>query len=201
MNERMRHLLDQINDLEAQLQSEMNRQKDKLFYQIQGRRIEFEHSIKDAHRKLKMGVFRWPPAVHPLDYLTAPIIYSFAVPLILFDLCLMFYQLTCFPIYGIAKVKRSDYFSYDHRHLAYLNVIEKLDCLYCSYANGLMAFATEIVARTEQYFCPIKHAQKLLGSHSRNQYFLEYGDASDLHKRLNEIRAALISENEVTPKL
>ena len=77
--------------------------------------------------------------------------------------------------------------------------IEKFDCLYCSYANGLMGYASEIIACTEQYFCPIKHAQKLLGSHKRNRYFLEYGDASDLHKRLEKVRSSLLRENDNKP--
>jgi len=113
---------------------------------------------------------------------------------------MMFYQATCFPIYGISRVRRSDYIVFDRRHLAYLNFIEKFDCLYCSYGNGLMAYATEIFARTEQYFCPIKHAQKVLGKHARYKYFLDYGDATDLHKKFEEIRVALINENDNSPK-
>jgi hypothetical protein len=37
----------------------------------------------------------------------------------------------------------------------------------------------ENVARTEQYFCPIKHARKVLGTHRRYANFLDYGDADD----------------------
>ena len=195
MNDRMRQIFDQINALENEVQAEMNIQREQWLYQIHGKRVEFERSIKETHRKLKMGIFRWFLAVHPLDYLTAPIIYGMVVPIVLFDLCIMFYQFTCFPLYGIARVKRSDYFSFDKQHLAYLNVIEKFDCLYCSYGNGLMAYATEIFARTEQYFCPIKHAHQVLGSHARNRFFLEYGDASDLHNKLEKIRTALIRES------
>lgn len=196
MNDRMRQILEQINALEVEIEAEMKMQREQWLYQLHGKRVEFEHSIKEAHRKLKMGIFRWFLTVHPLDYLTAPIIYGMVVPIVLFDLCIMFYQYSCFPLYGIARVKRSDYFAFDHQHLAYLNVIEKFDCLYCSYANGLMAFATEIIARTEQYFCPIKHAHKVFGTHARNRFFLEYGDASDLHTRLEKIRNELIRESK-----
>ena len=201
MNEKIRHILDQINALEEEIQSELNEQRSRFFYQIHGKRIEFERSIREKHHSLKVGIFHWFMTVRPQNYLTAPIIYGMVVPMVIFDLCMMFYQLTCFPIYGISRVKRSDYISFDRRHLVYLNFIEKFDCLYCSYGNGLMAYATEIFARTEQYFCPIKHAKKLLGKHARYQYFLDYGDAEDLHKKLEEIRISLINEtdNSITP--
>ncbi len=200
MNDRMRQILDQINRLEQEIESELNIQKSRWLYQIHGRRIEFERSIKERHRSLKLSVFRWFRTVRPQNYITAPIIYGMVVPMLVFDLCIMFYQTTCFPIYGIRKVKRADYIVFDHRHLAYLNFIEKFDCLYCSYGNGLMAYATEIFARTEQYFCPIKHAHRIKGNHARHQYFLDYGDAEDLHKRLEAVRVSLINENESSHK-
>lgn len=196
MNEKIQHILNQINELEAEMQAELNQQKEKLLYQIQGKRIEFEKAIRAKHRQMKTGLIRWFLTVRPLNYLTAPVIYGMAVPMLIFDVCIMFYQLTCFPIYRIPQVKRSDYFSYDHRHLAYLNMIEKFHCLYCSYANGLMAFASEVVGRTEQYFCPIKHAHRLHATHRRAQYFLEYGDAEELHRKFEELRNALIKENQ-----
>jgi len=196
MNDRIRHIIEQINALEEEIQTELNEQKSRLFYQIHGKRIEFERSIRDKHRSLKLGIIRWFLTVRPQNYITAPIIYGMIVPMLLFDFCVWFYQATCFPIYGIRKVKRADYISFDHRHLAYLNVIEKFNCLYCSYGNGLMAYATEIFARTEQYFCPIKHAQKIFGNHARYQNFLDYGEVEDLHKKLEDIRVSLIREND-----
>ena len=200
MNDKIRHILEQIKALEEEIQSELNKQGSLWFYQIVGKRIEFERSIREKHHSLKIGLFHWFLTVRPQNYLTAPIIYGMAVPMFLFDIGVTFYQLTCFPIYGIAKVRRADYIVFDRRHLAYLNIIEKFDCLYCSYGNGLLAYATEIFSRTEQYFCPIKHAQKVLGKHARYKYFLDYGDATDLHKKFEEIRVALINENENSPK-
>ena len=197
MNDKIRKILQQIKALEDEMQAELTQQSSLWFYQIQGRRIKFEQSIKEAHRKIKIGVFRWLMTVRPQNYLTAPVIYCMVIPMLLLDFALLIYQYTCFPIYGVRRVQRSDYISFDHRHLAYLNIIEKVNCLYCSYGNGLMAYASEIFARTEQYFCPIKHAQKLKAMHARYQYFLDYGDAQDLHKRLEEVRNALIAEQEI----
>ena len=196
MNDWMRLLLEQIIALEEELRAELQAQQSRWFYRIVGRRVEFEQAIRETHRRLKVGIFRWLATVRPQNYLTAPIIYGMIVPVVFFDLCLMIYQLTCFPIYRIARVRRSDYIVFDQRHLAYLNWIEKLDCLYCSYGNGLIAYAREITARTEQYFCPIKHARKILGAHSRYKDFLSYGDADNLHDKVEEFRAALAMEDE-----
>ena len=87
MNERIRQILDQIKALEDEMQSELNEQSKRWFYQIQGKRIEFERSIKETHRSIKLGIFHWFLTVRPQNYLTAPIIYGMIVPMFLFDLC------------------------------------------------------------------------------------------------------------------
>ena len=63
----------------------------------------------------------------------------------------------------------------DRRKLAYLNSIEKFNCVYCEYVNGLIAYVQEIAGRTEQYWCPIKHAMRVKSMHSRYRHFLDYG--------------------------
>ncbi|RQW78495.1 MAG: hypothetical protein EHM79_21465, partial [Geobacter sp.] len=93
--------------------------------------------------------------------------------------------------YRVAKVRRADYIVLDRQHLEYLNFIEKFHCTYCAYASGLSGYVAEIVARTEQYFCPIKHARKILGTHSRYARFLDYGEAADYEAKLEEFRVAL----------
>ncbi|MHB8809084.1 MAG: hypothetical protein ACYC9M_03595 [Desulfobulbaceae bacterium] len=60
--------------------------------------------------------------------------------------------------------------------------------MYCSYFNGLIAYVQEIAARTEQYWCPIKHARKTGIRHSRYQHFLEYGDAKAFKECIEKIR-------------
>jgi hypothetical protein len=110
-------------------------------------------------------------------FLTFPFMYFCAIPFALLDLVVWVYQAICFPIYGIPKVSRGDYLIFDRGRLPYLNVIEKAGCVYCSYANGVLAYIGEIVARTEQHFCPIKHAVAEARQHSRYSHFLPYGDA------------------------
>lgn len=196
MNNRVSQILDQITALENELHTAIEQQEGRLRYQIEGKCVTFERTVKEAHIKVKMGVFSWFKTVRPQNYLTMPIIYSMIFPLALFDLFVTLYQATCFPIYRIAKVNRANYIVLDHQHLAYLNIIEKVHCMYCSYAVGLLGYAQEITARTEQYFCPIKHAQKILSAHSRYKNFLSYGEADNLHEKVEAFRAALAKEEK-----
>ena len=199
MNGKIRQLIDQIAALEDELQSAIEQQEDQLRYRMEGRRVVFEQTVRETHQRIRLGVFRWFMTVRPLNYLTMPVIYGASLPLLLFDLAVTLYQWICFPIYRIAIVKRRDYIVYDHQHLAYLNLFEKAHCLYCSYAVGMIAYAQEVVARTEQYFCPIKHARKVHAAHSRYKHFLNYGEADDFHARLEAFRAELARERETTP--
>jgi hypothetical protein len=195
MNEKIRQLLDQMSTLENDLRREVQAQEANALYQIKGKKVEFQAAVKQAHRQLKTGFFHWLVAYRPQNLITGPIIYSMIVPLVMLDLCVSFYQLSCFPIYGIAKVSRSDYLLFDRQQLDYLNFIEKFHCAYCAYANGLLAYITEIIGRTEEYFCPIKHARKVLGAHSRYARFLAYGEAEDYEARLEKFRVGLGSDN------
>ena len=191
MNDRIRHLLDQMSVIEEDLRVAIHEQEASVLFQIKGKRVEFEESIRQAHRRLKTGFFRWLVAYRPQNLITGPIIYAMIVPLAILDLFVSLYQATCFPIYRIAKVSRADYFVFDRQQLEYLNFIEKFHCTYCAYGSGLIAYVAEVVARTEEYFCPIKHAQKILDTHARYARFLEYGDAADYETRLEEFRLGL----------
>ncbi|MBI4741128.1 MAG: hypothetical protein HY777_06170 [Betaproteobacteria bacterium] len=191
MNDRIRQLLSQISALEDELRSALHEQEERVFFEIKGKRIEFEQQIKQAHGRLKTGFFRWLVTERPQNLITGPIIYGMIIPLLVLDLFVSLYQATCFPIYRVEKVRRGNYIVFDRQHLQYLNFIEKFHCTYCAYGSGLIAYVGEIVARTEQYFCPIKHARKVLGSHPRYGRFLEYGDAAEFAAKLEEFRAAL----------
>ena len=194
MDDRIQQILNQITALEDDLREALNEQQSSIFFQIKGKRIEFEQSIKETHKRLKTNFFRWLVAYRPQNLITGPIIYSMIIPLLITDFFVTFYQLTCFPIYGIKKVRRSNYIVYDRQQLNYLNFIEKFHCTYCAYGNGMIAYVSEVIARTEQYFCPIKHARKILGTHSRYARFLEYGDAENYEQKLEEYRQALGKE-------
>lgn len=150
-------LIQRIKELQEELEVEFKKKRDEFEFIIEKKRVRFAEEVARQQRRLKIGWFRYLVRAKPLNDLTAPIIYSGFIPFILLDLFLWAYQSICFPVYGIPKAKRSDYLIFDREDLPYLNVIEKFNCFYCSYGNGLMAYGREIAARTEQYWCPIKH--------------------------------------------
>lgn len=194
MNDRIQRLVEQMAALESELRTALHEQETSVLYQIKGKRVEFEQTIKQAHRRLKKRFLLWLVTDRPQNLITGPVIYSMIIPLAILDVFVSFYQIVCFPIYRVEKVKRSDYLVFDRQQLEYLNFIEKFHCTYCAYASGLIAYVYEIVARTEQYFCPIKHARKILGTHTRYRRFLDYGEAADYEARLETFRVALDSK-------
>lgn len=196
MNNRVQQLLEQITVLEDELRTALSEQPSNIYFQIKGKRVEFEQSVREAHRRMKTNFFRWLISYRPQNLLTGPVIYAMIVPLVITDIFISFYQLTCFPIYGIKKVRRGDYIIFDRQQLGYLNFIEKFHCTYCAYGSGMIAYISEIVARTEQYFCPIKHARKVLGTHARYARFLEFGEAEDYEAKLEEFRQQLAQEKQ-----
>jgi len=88
-------------------------------------------------------------------------------------------------------------YALDRHRLSHLNSIEKLNCVYCGYVNGLIAYAREIVARTEQYWCPIKHARKILDPHRRYARFADFGDSDELARHAERMRSALEGSADV----
>ncbi len=96
MNEKIRQLLDQMSALEDDLRRELQAQEASALYQIKGKRVEFEAAVRQAHRKLKTNFFRWLVTYRPQNLITGPIIYSMIVPMLVLDVCVSFYQATCF---------------------------------------------------------------------------------------------------------
>jgi hypothetical protein len=191
MNEQVRGLVAQIHELEEELRSALHEQKTKVLFEIQEGAIRFNPEASAVHRTLRVGLLRWLLSSDFRNALSAPFIYGLFFPMALFDLCLTIYQTICFRLYRIPRVDRSRYIVIDRHHLRYLNTLERLNCAYCGYGNGLLAYATEITSRTEQYWCPIKHAHKLLGAHKRYANFLDYGDAAGYHSELEAFRQEL----------
>jgi hypothetical protein len=200
MNERIMTLVQGIKSLEAELEVEMARRRIELNFAVHNGKVRFEQVVIARHRAVKTGLTRYVLGSRPLMVLTAPLIYSLILPFTLLDAFVSLYQAVCFRVYGVARVRRSDYFVFDRSHLAYLNTIEKLNCVYCSYANGLIAYVREIASRTEQYWCPIKHARRVIAAHDHYAAFLDYGDAEAYRRELPLLRQELQeSDTEATP--
>lgn len=183
MNENIDRLVAQIKLLNGELEAEFAIRRAKLQYKLKGSRAVFEQEILRAHRELRVGLAKYVFNAGLLTILTAPVIYAMIVPFVILDVTITIYQWVCFPVYGIEKVKRRDYFIFDRYHLAYLNILEAINCAYCSYGNGLMAYASEISARTEQYWCPIKHARKTIAAHEHYAGFADFEDAKAFREK------------------
>jgi hypothetical protein len=189
-------LIEQIRALEEQVQLEYTSRREDFHFVVQKRRIRFSEEVARLQRGSKVGLVRYVTGASLLTWLTAPVIYLGVVPLLLLDLFVLVYQAICFPVYGIPKVKRAEYVVFDRGDLPYLNAIESMNCLYCGYANGMAAYFREVAARTEQYWCPIKHARRIVAAHERYPGFFEYGDAESYQLGLERLRDALAQTAE-----
>jgi hypothetical protein len=191
MNARIAELTAMIRRLEEDLEVEFAGRRLELAYSVKDGKVRFEEFVLKHHKKLRSRFLSYVLDARPLMVLTAPIIYAMIVPISLLDGLASLYQLACFAVYGVPRVLRRDHMVFDRGHLAYLNGLEKLNCWYCSYANGVISYVREIAARTEQYWCPIKHARRIVGAHDRYSKFADYGDAAAYHKELEALRSEL----------
>ncbi len=191
MNPIISELLARIQHMELEIEIEMKRKRAELQADFDETRVRFEREVLEQQRRFKTGVISYLLTANLLSVLTAPVIYALLFPILLLDLSVTIYQHICFRAYGIPLVKRSDYFVYDRTHLAYLNLIEKINCAYCSYGNGVMAYGREVVARTEQYWCPIKHARKIMAAHPYYTGFVDFGNAQIYKDELENLRSEL----------
>ena len=191
MNPIISELLARIQHMESEIELEMKRKRAELQADFDETRVRFEREVLEQQRRFKTGVISYLLTANLLSVLTAPVIYALLFPILLLDLSVTIYQHICFRAYGIPRVKRGDYFVYDRTHLAYLNLIEKINCAYCSYGNGVMAYGREVVARTEQYWCPIKHARKIMAAHPYYTGFVDFGNAQSYKDELENLRSEL----------
>ena len=189
-------LKEALRALEAEIDAELDQSRDRLRYRIERGRIRFDHEVLARHRAAKVRLREFLGAARPMVILTAPVIYSLILPFALLDLFVSLYQAICFPVYGIAKVRRADHIAFDRQHLAYLNGLQKLNCVYCGYCNGLISFVREVAGRTEQYWCPIKHARRMAGRHEQYGDFVAYGDAEGFREGSEGLRERLKAGRE-----
>lgn len=181
-------LLKRIRELQDELEEEFRDRSARFRYRLENGRVVFEAGIRERHRALRVRFSTFLRQTRPMVVLTAPVIYSLIVPFVLLDLFVTLYQRVCFPVYGIERVKRADFIRIDRHHLAYLNAIQKLNCVYCGYCNGLIGYVQEIAGRTEAYWCPIKHAARVGAYHAYYAQFVDYGDAEGFDEGLKAAR-------------
>ncbi|WP_369854522.1 hypothetical protein [Candidatus Thalassolituus haligoni] len=122
--------------------------------------------------------------------ITAPAIYGLIIPVVVADVFVSLYQAMCFPVYQIPKVNRREYLALDRGKLSYLTLMQKINCLYCDYANGVFAYACEVAGRTEWYWCPIKHPDNVKRAHDHYDAFIDYDDGESFPKKHKARRQA-----------
>lgn len=191
MDDNIQALIRHIRALEEELETALSERKESFDYTIEKNRVRFQKETLRWQKLFRTALARYLFNARLLTWVTAPVIYSLILPFALLDAWVWFYQRVCFPVYGITRVARADYIMFDRHKLGYLNALEKINCLYCSYGNGVLAYASEVAARTEAYWCPIKHARRRATYHRFYNEFAEYGDAKNYDSDLKESREAI----------
>ena len=176
MKSRINNILEEIENKRDELKLEYIKLMDKYGFKFKRWKIVFNKDIVKKNKKLKKSIFKTIFFAKMRELISIPFIYWFYIPVLILDIGLFFYQQIVFRLYRIPLVKRSDYIIYDRWILDYLNLIQKVNCIYCSYVNWVFSYAVEIWWRTEKYWCPIKHAKKSKWWHSWQQEFADYWD-------------------------
>ena len=197
-------LLERLRETQRELDRELDRLLEEgraqFSYQLQRGKVVFEHSVRPLLRRQRIGLWRYILGARLSFILSAPLIYGMILPFVILDLSITLYQRICFPIYRIPVVRRAEYFVMDRHRLPYLNLIERLNCVYCSYGNQVLEYAREIAARTEHFWCPIKHSRRTQDPHSYTQSFFSYGDAVAYREGLKSLRAQWQDARPVSAK-
>jgi len=184
-------IINEIRELEVELEELITEQQQSFLYKVKGAKIEFDATVLAQQKALKTSLAQWLKTSRVQSIISIPFIYSMIFPIAFMHLTIEIYQAICFPLYKIPKVKRPDYFIADRQQLPYLNIIEKVNCAYCSYGNAVIAYTREIIGRTELYWCPIKHAKKVLGTHKHYHQFLDFGEFENYHEKTTKLRTNL----------
>lgn len=189
MDAKINEIISQIKDLENELIDELKHKEKEFYYKIENKKIKFEENVIKEGRLKIISSLKYLSTFPLLAVLTIPFIWAMMIPALIVDIFVTIYQIICFPIYKIPKVKRKEYVVMDRYNLFYLGRVEKVNCWYCEYFNGVISYAREIAARTEQYWCPIKHSQSLKDKHSRYDKFFDFGDYIKYREELETRRS------------
>ncbi len=195
MESNIRKILEKMEQLNNALKKEYFRLSRRYGFSVKEKHIIFLKKFREKNKLFRIPAWKYIVPKNIRHLLSLPFIYAMIFPALFLDISVSVYQWVAFSLYGIPKVKRGDYIQYDRRFLDYLNWIEKIHCLYCSYVNGLFAYALEISARTERYWCPIKSATKPKFYHSWYKDFADYGNPHEWKEKVQK-KEAFISKDQ-----
>lgn len=185
MKSKIEPILREIELKKQELFSEYETLREKYDFSFERWKVKFSQKAKEYQKRYKIPLIKYAIPKSYRHTLSMPFIYGMVIPAIFLDMWLFLYQQTALRLYGIPLVKRSDYIIFDRKHLNYLNLIQKVNCLYCSYMNWLFSYAVEIWGRTEKYWCPIKAARRKKWWHDWEEYFADYGDPQEFKNQFN----------------
>lgn len=112
-------------------------------------------------------------------FLSGPLVLMMFGPLMILDLFLELYHQISFRLLKLPRIPRGAYIRIDRHKLAYLTPVQKIFCMYCGYANGLLPYAAKIAAESEKYWCAIMHKDDQNDSFitpGHHKDFIEYND-------------------------
>lgn len=189
MGTRIDEIVAKIQALNDDLRREQVKLWEKYGFYFRGKKVIFLEKFKDRNKLFRVPAWKYAIPQHIRHLLSLPFIYMMIVPVLLLDGFLTLYNLTAMPLYRIPRVKRKDHIVYDRQFLGYLNIIQKVNCLYCTYVNGVFSYASELGARTERYWCPIKAAHKARKIPDWYNDYADYGNPEEWSKKFNDCKA------------
>ncbi len=151
----------------------------KFYYGTKSQKYHYFMTKKITHLQANPVViprqdyyYRNTPLVMGAIMLT--ISWFLALPLVLLDLYTMFYHWSYFGYFDFPKVKRADFVRFDRLNLSKLTVFQKINCLYCEYANGVIAYIKTVINCTEIYSCAIKYQYPRPGTEHHTNHFYDF---------------------------
>lgn len=191
MNDRLNTILDRMSQLESEFHEELKSCEERFQQCFVASIDELKQTAQDAQQRIGSKASKLLTVMFWRHLASLPFVYVMIVPLIFMDLMLTIYQQVCFRLWGVQRARRADHYIIDRQLLDNLNLVDKFNCMFCGYGNGVFSYGREIISKTEQYWCPIKHAQKTLAASARYNEFLEYGDIEEYHEKVAKYREDL----------
>ena len=189
MDSKIKLLQQKMDELEIALHKEYAELADKYGFSIKQKRVEFLEKFRERNRTFRIPAWKYAIPVNIRHVLSLPFIYMMIVPTVILDLFLTIYNWIALPLFHIPVVRRREIIVYDRQFLDYLNWIQKIHCIYCTYVNGVFAYAVEIGGRTERYWCPIKAADKPQVHNNWYKDYADYGNPEEWHEKFNKAEA------------
>lgn len=97
--------------------------------------------------------------------------YACFLPLVFLDVFIWQFQNIYFRTAEIPLIKRKKYVILDRFRLGRLSIWQRINCLYCEYANGVVGYTKAVVNQMELYSCAIKHDAHPLGQEHQKDFF------------------------------